>query len=71
MSKYDPLWKHIVSLKQQNIVLSFSDIKSVLGFDNDHSFLNYKKVLIAYGYEIEKISLKDKNIKIRAVINNL
>lgn len=67
MSKYDPLWKHIASLKQQKTEISFADIKSVLGFDIDHSFLNYKKELFAYGYEIEKISIKDKKIKIKAI----
>jgi hypothetical protein len=45
MSKYDPLWRFIQKNNQANIVLSFDDIKNILGFKIDHSFLNYKKEL--------------------------
>ena len=37
-------------------------IKNVLGFEIDHSFLNYKKELLEYGYEVFKISLKEKTV---------
>ena len=67
MSKYDPLWQYIASCKQTNIEMTFSDIRSVLGFDIDHSFLNYKKELFAFGYEIEKIYLKEKKVSIKAI----
>jgi hypothetical protein len=63
MSKYEPLWKHIQKNGNNKNVLSFSEIEGILGFEIDHSFLNYKKELIQYGYEIEKISLKGKTIK--------
>lgn len=35
----------------------------ILGFPIDHSFLNYKKELLAYGYTVGKISLKDQTVK--------
>lgn len=62
MSKYDLLWKYIKENKKDNYKLSFEQIKDILGFDIDHSFLNYKKELKEYGYEVGKISLKDKTI---------
>jgi hypothetical protein len=65
MSKYEPLWEHIQQNGDKKNILSFSEIKGILGFEIDHSFLNYKKELIQYGYEIEKISLKGKTIQYR------
>ena len=35
----------------------------------DHSFLNKKKNLKEYGYEISKISLKEKIVYIRRIDN--
>lgn len=43
MSKYEPLWVYISKTSVNR--LSFEDIKNVLGFDIDHSFLTYKKTL--------------------------
>ncbi len=62
MSKYDPLWKHLKANNKPSLVLSFDQIKDVLGFAIDHSFLNYKKEAKDYGYAVEKISLKEKKI---------
>jgi len=62
MSKYDTLWKYIQKNNQDSIVLSFEEIKNILGFKIDHSFLNYKKELKNYGYQVAKISLKDQKI---------
>ena len=62
MSKYDPLWKFIRNEKQQEILLSFEQIQNILGFPIAHSFLNCKKELLAYGYAVGKISLKEKII---------
>ena len=62
MSKYNPLWQYLQKNNQANIVLSFDDIKNILGFKIDHSFLNYKKELRNYGYQVTKISLKEKKI---------
>ena len=33
-------------------------------FDIDHSFLTYKKELLEYGYEVAKISIKEKYVLI-------
>ena len=42
--------------------MSYDEIKNILGFPIDHSFLTYKKELEEYGYEVFKISLKEKNV---------
>ena len=62
MSKYDSLWKYIEGKNSNQVKMSFEEIKKVLSFEIDHSFLNYKKELIQYGYKVEKISLKEKYI---------
>jgi len=62
MSKYDPLWVHIRDTDLKSAILSFSEIAEILGFEIDHSFLNYKKELLDYGFEITKISLTDKTV---------
>lgn len=54
MSKYDPLWNNFRAKHEATIELSFEDIASILGFPIDHSFLNYKKELEAYGYKVKK-----------------
>ena len=62
MSKYNPLWKHIKKNGGHSLQLSFDEIKNIAGIAIDHSFLNYKKELLEYGYEVKKISLKDKTV---------
>ncbi len=62
MSKYEPLWKYLKENNKDNYKLSYEEIKSILGFDIDHSFLTYKKELKEYGYEVKKISIKEKMI---------
>ncbi len=63
MSKYEPLWQYI---KTNDVsILSFEKIKEILGFDIDHSFLTYKKELKEYGYEVCKISMKEKIVTIK------
>ena len=42
-------------------------MRSILGFDIDHSFLKYKKELLVYGYEIVKISIKEKYVLIHKI----
>ncbi len=59
MSKYEPLWNYIKDNKQDNYKLTYEEIKSILGFEIDHSFLIYKKELKNYGYKIKKISMKE------------
>lgn len=67
MSKYDPLWNYLKENKKDSYQLSYEEIKGILGFDIDHSFLTYKKEAKDYGYEVGKISMKDKTVNIRKV----
>lgn len=62
MSKYVTLWEYLKENKLDSYKLSFEEIKDVLGFDIDHSFLKYKKEVSGYGYEVTKISIKEKFI---------
>ena len=65
MSKYDNLWIYI---KNNNTCkLSFDEIKTILGFDIDHSFLTYKRELNKYGYVVSKISMKNKVIEFKKI----
>lgn len=65
MSKYESLWNYLKKNDKEEYKLFYSDIKNILGFDIDHSFLKYKKELKDYGYEVVKISLKEKFIIFR------
>ena len=62
MSKYEPLWKYLKDNNKENYKLSYKEIKNIIGFEIDHSFLNYKKEAKEYGYEVSKISMKEKTI---------
>lgn len=62
MSKYDPLWEYMKKEQAQMLELSFDEIKAILGFAIDHSFLNYKKELLDYGFSVKKIFLKEKKV---------
>lgn len=62
MSKYAPLWAYLKANNKESYKLSYEEIKDILDFDIDHSFLTYKKEAKDYGYEVAKISLKDKTI---------
>lgn len=62
MSKYEPLWKHLQADGRATFKMTFDEIKTVLGFDIDHSFLNAKKEAAQFGYSVGKISLKEKHI---------
>lgn len=70
MSKYNLLWKHIKKNGGDSLKLSFEEIKDIAGIAIDHSFLNYKKELLEYGYEVGKISLKDKTVFFKRLIDN-
>ncbi len=66
MSKYDLLWKNIDLLfretNQEKLTLSFEELGKLGGIAIDHSFLKFKKELNSYGYKVDKISLKQKQI---------
>ena len=67
MSKYEPLWKYIIDNQKTEYKLTYEEIRSILGFDLDHSFLKYKKELLEYGYEVVKISIKEKYVLIHKI----
>lgn len=67
MSKYDKLWNYIKENDKEEYILSYEDVKDILDFDIDHSFLTYKKELKEYGYEVGKISLKNNNITFKKI----
>jgi len=67
MSKYDPLWSYIQKKPGNSYMITFDEVKHVLGFEIDHSFLNFKKELKSYGFEIAKISLRDRTISYKKI----
>ena len=62
MSKYEPLWHYLKEQRKESCKLTYEEIRDILGFEIDHSFLTYKKELKEYGYEAGKISMKEKTI---------
>ncbi|MCC0654104.1 hypothetical protein [Clostridioides sp. ES-S-0001-03] len=62
MSKYSSLWEYVKKNSNQSFKLTFEEIKDIAGIEIDHSFLKYKKELNEYGYQVGKISLKEKTV---------
>ncbi len=62
MSKYEPLWKYLKDNNKEKYILSYEEIKNIIGFEIDHSFLTYKKEAKEFGYEAYKISMKEKTV---------
>ncbi len=62
MSKYQLLWESVGARTEPTLRLSFEEIRSILGFEIDHSFLNAKKELPSHGYRVGKISLTNKTV---------
>ena len=62
MSKYEPLW-NFVKEKENDFILNYEQVEKILGFPIDHSFLTFKKELTNYGWQVGKISTKNKNVK--------
>lgn len=62
VSKYDALWAHIQKSGMPQLTLTFDEIGQIAGAPLDHSFLRYKKELMAYGYEVGKISMKARTV---------
>lgn len=67
MSKYDPLWKFIQENDEKSFKLTFDEIAEITGIAIDHSFLKYKKELLAYGYQVGKISMKEQTVMIHKI----
>lgn len=62
MSKYNALWEYVQRTGSPSMKLSFAEIRDIAGIEIDHSFLNYKKELTQYGYQVGKISLKGQTV---------
>ena len=62
MSKYSSLWEYVKKNNSQSFKLTFEEIKDIDGIEIDPSLLKYKKELNEYGYQIGKISLKEKTV---------
>lgn len=62
MSKYEPLWLYLKEKQKEIYKLCYEEIRDILKFDIDHSFLTYKKESREYGYEVGKISMKEKTV---------
>ena len=62
MSKFVPLWEYVAGQEGRELRLSFSQVEEICGFPIDHSFLTCKKELLAYGWQVKKISLKQQTV---------
>lgn len=62
MSKYNAVWEYVQKQKQQVLKLTFNEIQNIAGIPIDHSFLKYKKELEDFGYQVGKISMKEKTV---------
>lgn len=62
MSKYEPLWNYVKE-QENDFILNYEHVEKILGFPIDHSFLTFKKELTNYGWQVGKISTKNKNVK--------
>ena len=62
MSKYNALWEYVQKNGSQSFMLTFEEIQDIAGISIDHSFLNYKKELAEYGYQVGKISMKEQTV---------
>ena len=62
MSKYEPFWNYVKE-QENDFILNYEQVEKILGFPIDHSFLTFKKELTNYGWQVGKISTKNKNVK--------
>ena len=62
MSKFTPLWEYAAGQQGSKLLLSFGQVEEICGLPIDHSFLNCKKELLAYGWQVKKISLKQQTV---------
>ncbi len=62
MSKYNKLWEYIKKSGAPQLTLTFDEVGEIAGVPLDHSFLHFKKELLAYGYEVKKISMKTQTV---------
>ena len=62
MSKYNSLWEYVQSNGNQSFKMTFEEIRDIAGIPIDHSFLKYKNELTEYGYQVGKISMKERTV---------
>jgi hypothetical protein len=62
VSKYNALWEYVRNNESNTFKLTFEEIEQITGIPMDHSFLKYKKELMEYGWQIGKISMKEKTV---------
>lgn len=58
----------IMLFRNNKRLLTYEEIKRILEFDIDHSFLTYKKKAKEYGYEVGKISMKEKTVIFHKIV---
>jgi len=63
MSKYNALWEYVAARDEALFRLTFEEIHQIAGLEIDHSFLNFKKELTQFGYQVGKISLKGQTVE--------
>lgn len=47
---------------RKSFKLTFKEIQDIAGIPIDRSFLQYKKDITKYGYQVGKISMKEKTV---------
>ena len=62
MHSYQPLWEWLARRNEETVTLTFSEIAGIAGVPMNHSFLNEKKEWTAYGWGVDKISLKAETV---------
>ncbi|MEA4869436.1 hypothetical protein SDC9_157288 [bioreactor metagenome] len=67
MGKYCALWEYIGQSNAPQLKLTFAEVQEIAGVEIDHSFLNCKKELEAYGYQVGRISLKERTVQFQKI----
>ncbi len=62
MSKYAVLWKYLKDNQKERYILTFEELKKILGFDIDYSFFSYRYEIKEFGYKISTLSLREQHI---------
>lgn len=61
-SPYQALWEYLQGQREEKLLLSFEEICRLSGTTLNHAFLSHKKESEAYGWRVEKISLKNQTV---------
>lgn len=67
MDKYQKLWDYVSSQDKNELELTFDEIASISGVGIDHSFLSYKKNLLALGFQVEHVYMKKQLVRFTRV----